>query len=63
MAKLHTEPSKSATQSTPDEAIIELRPPPSAGFSGTIKLRVIEQASFIEELTTKRGYTVVHVRD
>jgi hypothetical protein len=54
----------SATKAKPspppsdDEALVELRPPPGAGFSGTAKFYAVAQAPLIAELL-KRGYTTV----
>jgi len=38
--------------------IVELKPPPGLGFSGTAKFLAVDQAALIEELI-KRGYTRV----
>jgi hypothetical protein len=48
---------KDQPQSKPD-AIVELKPPPDSGFSGTAKLYAIADATIIAELL-RRGYTVV----
>jgi hypothetical protein len=40
------------------DGVIELKPPPDSGFSGTAKLMGEAQAPLIAELI-KRGYTVV----
>jgi hypothetical protein len=41
-----------------DETIVELKPPPDFGFSGTAKFDAVAQAPLIAELL-KRGYTKV----
>lgn len=43
---------------SPSDEIVELRPPPDSGFSGTAKFLSIAQAALIEELLN-RGYTKV----
>jgi hypothetical protein len=58
LAKPRIEPSPS-TPSAPDaEQIVELLPPPEAGFSGTALLFAVAQAALIQELKA-RGYTEV----
>jgi hypothetical protein len=42
----------------PSDEIIELLPPPDAGFSGTALLYSVSQAVLVEELL-RRGYTKV----
>jgi hypothetical protein len=56
LASIRTESKPKPSQS--EQAVIELKPPASTGFSGTAKFLVVEQASLIEELL-KRGYTKV----
>lgn len=58
MASIRTEPSPKSKASPSDDGIVELKPPPNAGFSGTAKFLAVEQAPMIEELL-KRGYTRV----
>jgi hypothetical protein len=57
LASIRTEPSK-PKPSLSEQAIVELKPPPEFGFSGTAKFLVVEQAAEIAELL-KRGYTKV----
>ena len=55
MASIRTE---SKPTPSPSDGVVELKPPPDFGFSGTAKLLAVEQAPLIEELL-KRGYTKV----
>jgi hypothetical protein len=51
--------SPKASLSAPEDAIVEVKPPEGAGFSGTAKLLKVAQAPLIAELL-KRGYTIVN---
>ena len=57
MGSIRTEPSPKS-KAFPSDGIVELKPPPEMGFSGTTKLYAVESAALIEELI-KRGYTRV----
>jgi hypothetical protein len=53
-----TSSTKPKPSTPPSDEIVELAPPPSAGFSGTAKFLSVSQAPMIEELI-RRGYTRV----
>jgi hypothetical protein len=56
LGSIRTESKPKPSQS--EQAIVELKPLASTGFSGTAKFLVVEDAVLIEELL-KRGYTKV----
>jgi len=56
LASTRTDPKPKPSPS--DDGIVELKPPPETGFSGTAKFLAVEQAPLIAELL-KRGYTRV----
>ena len=58
MGTIRTEPSPSKSKASPSDEIVELKPPPEFGFSGTVKYYAAEHSALIVELL-KRGYTRV----
>jgi hypothetical protein len=57
LGSTRTAPSTSKA-SPSDDGIVELKPPPEFGFSGTAKFLAVEQAALIADLLA-RGYTRV----
>lgn len=58
MGNTRTPSPKPPSPPEPAPAIVELKPPPETGFSGTAKLLAETDAILIDELK-RRGYTVV----